>query len=213
MSNVAEFPTVASLLRAFSRGDLTPEDATEAALTRIKATEPTLNAFQLVDEAGARQAAASSARRWAAGQPLGPMDGIPLSIKDIVATKDWPTLSGSRTVDANGPWDTDAPPVARVREGGAVILGKTTTPEFGWKGMTDSPLAGITRNPWNPAHTPGGSSGGAAASLAAGVGAIAHGTDGGGSIRIPANYCGLFGIKPTYGRVPHAPNERPFSTL
>ena len=213
MSDVAEFPTVASLLRAFSRGDLTPEDATEAALARIEATEPTLNAFQLVDEAGARQAAAAATRRWAAGQPLGPMDGIPLSIKDIVATKDWPTLSGSRTVDANGPWDTDAPPAARLREGGAVILGKTTTPEFGWKGMTDSPLAGITRNPWNPAHTPGGSSGGAAASLAAGVGAIAHGTDGGGSIRIPANYCGLFGIKPTFGRVPHAPNERPFSTL
>ncbi len=137
MSDVAEFPTVASLLRAFSRGDLTPEDATEAALARIEATEPTLNAFQLVDEAGARQAAAAT-RRWAAGQPLGPMDGIPLSIKDIVATKDWPTLSGSRTVDANGPWDTDAPPVARLREGGAVILGKTTTPDCAWP----------TRRPW-----------------------------------------------------------------
>jgi aspartyl-tRNA(Asn)/glutamyl-tRNA(Gln) amidotransferase subunit A len=126
-------------------------------------------------------------------------------------------LSGSRTEEAtdgsNGPWEEDAPAVARLREAGAVILGKTTTPEFGWKGMTDSPLAGITRNPWNPALTPGGSSGGAAASLAAGVGAIAYGTDGGGSIRIPANYCGLYGIKPTYGRIPHAPNDRPFSTL
>ncbi len=213
MSAVFEFPTVASLLRAYGRGELTPEAVTEAALARIKATEATLNAFQIVDEAGAREAAAASARRWAEGRPLGPMDGIPLSIKDIVATKNWPTLSGSLTEDANGPWDTDAPSVARLREGGAVILGKTTTPEFGWKGMTDSPLAGITRNPWNPAHTPGGSSGGAAASLAAGIGAIALGTDGGGSIRIPSNYCGLFGIKPTYGRVPHAPNERPFSTL
>ena len=213
MSDAFEFPTVTALLRAFGQGRLTPEQATESALARIKATEPTLNAFQIIDEAGAREAAAASARRWAEGRPLGPMDGIPLSIKDIVATKGWPTLSGSRTVDTNGPWDTDSPAVARLREGGAVILGKTTTPEFGWKGMTDSPLAGITRNPWNPDHTPGGSSGGAAASLAAGVGAIAHGTDGGGSIRIPANYCGLFGIKPTYGRVPHTPNERPFSTL
>ncbi len=213
MNDVGEFPTVEGLLRAYRRGELTPEEVAEAALARIKATEGTLNAFQVIDEVGAREMAAASARRWAEGRPLGPMDGIPLSIKDIVATKGWPTLSGSRTVDSNGPWDTDAPVVARLREGGAVILGKTTTPEFGWKGMTDSPLAGITRNPWNPAHTPGGSSGGAAASLAAGVGAIAHGTDGGGSIRIPSNYCGLYGIKPTYGRVPHAPNERPFSTL
>ena len=213
MDDLLEFPTVGGFIRAFGQGRLTPEDAVEAALARLKATEPALNAFQLIDEAGAREAARASAKRWAAGQPLGPMDGIPLTIKDIVASKGWPTRSGSRTTDSNGPWDEDAPSVARLREGGAVILGKTTTPEFGWKGMTDSPLAGITRNPWNPAHTPGGSSGGAAASLAAGVGAIAFGTDGGGSIRIPSNYCGLYGIKPTYGRVPHAPNEKPFSTL
>ncbi len=213
MDEVFEYPTVSELIRAFRQGRLTPEEATDAALARIKATEPTLNAFQLIDEPGAREAAAASAKRWAEGRPLGPMDGIPLSIKDIVATKGWPTLSGSRTVDSNGPFDEDAPAIARLREGGAVILGKTTTPEFGWKGMTDSPLAGITRNPWNPGHTPGGSSGGAAASLAAGVGAIAHGTDGGGSIRIPSNYCGLYGIKPTYGRVPHTPNDRPFSTI
>ena len=213
MDEVFEYPTVSELIRAFRQGRLTPEEATDAALARIKATEPTLNAFQLIDEPGAREAAAASAKRWAEGRPLGPMDGIPLSIKDIVAMKNWPTLSGSKTVDSNGPFDEDAPAVARLREGGAVILGKTTTPEFGWKGMTDSPLAGITRNPWNPAHTSGGSSGGAAASLAAGVGAIAFGTDGGGSIRIPSNYCGVYGIKPTYGRVPHAPNDRPFSTI
>ncbi len=217
MADGFEFPTVAELSQAFAQGRLTPEAATDAALARIRATEPALNAFQLIDEAGAREAAGASARRWAEGRPLGPLDGIPLSIKDIVATKGWPTLSGSRTEEStdgsNGPWEEDAPAVARLREAGAVILGKTTTPEFGWKGMTDSPLAGITRNPWNPALTPGGSSGGAAASLAAGVGAIAYGTDGGGSIRIPANYCGLYGIKPTYGRIPHAPNDRPFSTL
>lgn len=217
MDDDFEFPTVSELFRAYGQGRLTPEAATNAALARIRATEPALNAFQLVDEAGAREAAGASARRWAEGRPLGPLDGIPLTIKDIVATKGWPTLSGSLTEasagNSNGPWEEDAPAVARLREAGAVILGKTTTPEFGWKGMTDSPLAGITRNPWNPALTPGGSSGGAAASLAAGVGAIAYGTDGGGSIRIPSNYCGLYGIKPTYGRVPHAPNDRPFSTL
>ena len=187
MTDAFEYPSVTELIQAFRQGRLTPEDATEAALARIKATEPTLNAFQLVDEAGAREAAAASATRWAEGRPLGPMDGIPLSIKDIVAMKNWPTLSGSKTVDSNGPFDEDAPAVARLREGGAVILGKTTTPEFGWKGMTDSPLAG--------------------------VGPIAFGTDGGGSIRIPSNYCGVFGIKPSYGRVPHAPNDRPFSTI
>ena len=160
MTDAFEYPSVTELIQAFRQGRLTPEDATEAALARIKATEPTLNAFQLVDEAGAREAAAASATRWAEGRPLGPMDGIPLSIKDIVAMKNWPTLSGSKTVDSNGPFDEDAPAVARLREGGAVILGKTTTPEFGWKGMTDSPLAGITRNPWNPAHTSGGFAGG-----------------------------------------------------
>ncbi|MBT4489036.1 MAG: amidase, partial [Rhodospirillaceae bacterium] len=213
MDDGIEFPTVAALFQAYGQGRLTPEAATEAALARIKSTEPALNAFQLIDEAGARDAANAAARRWAEGRPLGPLDGIPLTIKDIVATKGWPTLSGSLTEDSNGPWDVDAPAVARLREAGAGILGKTTTPEFGWKGMTDSPLAGITRNPWNTAHTPGGSSGGAAASLAAGVGAIAYGTDGGGSIRIPSNYCGLYGIKPTYGRVPHVPNDGPFSTL
>ncbi|MDP6346317.1 MAG: amidase, partial [Alphaproteobacteria bacterium] len=213
MTDSPNFPTVADLLRAYRRGQVTPTAVAEAALARIRSLEPTLNAFQLLDEAGALEAAAAADARWAEGRPLGPLDGVPLTIKDIVATKGWPTLSGSRTVDGNGPWDVDAPSVARLREGGAVILGKTTTPEFGWKGMTDSPLAGTTRNPWDPAHTPGGSSGGAAAALAAGIGAIAHGTDGGGSIRIPANYCGLFGIKPTYGRVPHAPNDRAFATL
>ena len=213
MAEGLEYPTVTELGKAFGRGRLTPEAATEAALARIRATEPALNAFQLIDEDGAREAARASAKRWAAGQPLGPMDGIPLTIKDIVAPRGWPTLSGSLTERSNGPWDDDAPAVARLREAGAVILGKTTTPEFGWKGMTDSPLAGVSRNPWNTAHTPGGSSGGAAASLAAGVGAIAYGTDGGGSIRIPSNYCGLYGFKPSYGRVPHAPNDRPFSTL
>jgi aspartyl-tRNA(Asn)/glutamyl-tRNA(Gln) amidotransferase subunit A len=135
-----------------------------------------------------------------------------VSIKDILLTKGWPTLRGSKTVDPKGPWNDDAPAVARLREHGAVLLGKTTTPEFGWKGVTDSPLTGITRNPWNPAMTPGGSSGGAAAAVAAGMGPLAVGTDGGGSIRIPCSFTGLFGIKPSFGRVPAWPLS-PFGTV
>ena len=137
---------------------------------------------------------------------------MPVSIKDIILTKGWPTLRGSKTVDPKGPWNDDAPATARLREHGAVLLGKTTTPEFGWKGVTDSPLTGITRNPWNPAKTPGGSSGGAAAAVAAGMGPLAVGTDGGGSIRIPCSFTGLFGIKPSFGRVPAWPLS-PFGTV
>jgi aspartyl-tRNA(Asn)/glutamyl-tRNA(Gln) amidotransferase subunit A len=135
-----------------------------------------------------------------------------VSIKDILLTKGWPTLRGSKTVDPKGPWNDDAPVTARLREHGALLLGKTTTPEFGWKGVTDSPLTGITRNPWNPAKTPGGSSGGAAAAVASGMGPLAVGTDGGGSIRIPCSFSGLFGIKASFGRVPAWPLS-PFGTV
>ncbi len=137
--------------------------------------------------------------------PMGALDGVPVSIKDVILARGWPTLRGSKTIDPKGPWDDDAPAVARLREAGAVLLGKTTTPEFGWKGVTDSPLTGITRNPWDPRKTPGGSSGGAAAAVASGMGPLAVGTDGGGSIRIPCAFTGLFGIKPTFGRVPAWP--------
>jgi len=147
-----------------------------------------------------------------AGQPKGLLDGVPVSIKDIILTKGWPTLRGSKTIDAKGPWHDDAPATARLREHGAVLLGKTTTPEFGWKGVTDSPLTGITRNPWNKAKTPGGSSGGAAAAVASGMGPLAVGTDGGGSIRIPCAFTGLFGIKASFGRVPAWPLS-PFGTV
>ena len=143
---------------------------------------------------------------------MGPLDGVPVSIKDILLTRGWPTLRGSKTVDPAGPWIDDAPAVARLRESGAVLLGKNTTPEFGWKGVTDSPLTGITRNPWNPAKTPGGSSGGGAAAVAAGMGPLTLGTDGGGSIRIPCAFTGLFGLKPSFGRVPAWPLS-PFGTV
>ncbi|HEX4327399.1 MAG TPA: amidase, partial [Burkholderiales bacterium] len=147
----------------------------------------------------------ASEARWHKGRPLSFIDGVPAGIKDLVLAKGWPTLRGSKTVDPAGPWNDDAPATARLREAGAVLLGKTTTPEWGWKGVTDSPLTGITRNPWNLGVTPGGSSGGASAALAAGMGALHVGTDGGGSIRIPSSFCGLAGIKAHFGRVPAWP--------
>src|SRR5207302_2057648 len=185
--------------------NLSPVEATRAVLERIERLNPVLNAFCLVDGEAAIASATESEGRWMKGAPMGALDGVPVSIKDLILTRGWPTLRGSKTIDPKGPWDDDAPAVARLREVGAVLLGKTTTPGFGWKGVTDSPLTGITRNPWNPAKTPGGSSGGAAAAVASGMGPLAVGTDGGGSIRIPCAFTGLFGIKPTFGRVPAWP--------
>src|SRR6267378_5318742 len=199
------------LLDGFSKHELSPVEVTRAVLERIERLNPVLNAFNLVSERALDDARTSEAR-WMAGQPKGLLDGVPVSIKDIILTKGWPTLRGSKTVDPRGPWNDDAPASARLREHGAVLLGKTTTPEFGWKGVTDSPLTGITRNPWNPKKTPGGSSGGAAAAVAAGMGPLALGTDGGGSIRIPCSFTGLFGLKPSFGRVPAWPPS-PFGTV
>jgi aspartyl-tRNA(Asn)/glutamyl-tRNA(Gln) amidotransferase subunit A len=203
--------TASELIEGFRKKTLSPVEVTQAVLARIEQLNPKLNAFCLVSETALEDAKASEAR-WSAGQPRGLLDGVPVSIKDIILTKGWPTLRGSKTIDPKGPWNDDAPATARLREHGAVLLGKTTTPEFGWKGVTDSPLTGITRNPWNPAKTPGGSSGGAAAAVAAGMGPLAVGTDGGGSIRIPCSFTGLFGIKPSFGRVPAWPLS-PFGTV
>jgi aspartyl-tRNA(Asn)/glutamyl-tRNA(Gln) amidotransferase subunit A len=197
--------TAAELLRLYRAKKLSPVEATRAVLARIEKLNPVLNAFCLVAADEALAAAHDSERRWMKGAPQGLLDGVPVSIKDLVLTRGWPTLRGSKTIDPKGPWKDDAPCVARLREHGAVLLGKTTTPEFGWKGVTDSPLTGITRNPWDPRMTPGGSSGGAAAALAAGMGPLAIGTDGGGSIRIPCAFTGLFGLKPSFGRVPAWP--------
>jgi aspartyl-tRNA(Asn)/glutamyl-tRNA(Gln) amidotransferase subunit A len=203
--------TASELVDAFRKKTLSPAEVTAAVLKRIEALNPVLNAFSLVSENALNEAKASEAR-WLAGQPKGLLDGVPVSIKDLILTKGWPTLRGSKTIDPKGPWNDDAPATARLREHGAVLLGKTTTPEFGWKGVTDSPLTGITRNPWNKAKTPGGSSGGAAAAVAAGMGPLAVGTDGGGSIRIPCAFTGIFGIKASFGRVPAWPLS-PFGTV
>ncbi|MEO8143822.1 MAG: amidase, partial [Betaproteobacteria bacterium] len=193
------------LIRAYARKQLSPVEVTQAVLGRIEKLNPVLNAFCLLDFDASLKAAKQSEKRWAKGAPQGLLDGVPVSIKDLLLTRGWPTLRGSKTVDPKGPWHDDAPVVARLREHGAVLLGKTTTPEFGWKGVTDGPLTGITRNPWNPKLTPGGSSGGGAAAVAAGMGPLTVGTDGGGSIRIPCSFTGLFGLKPSFGRVPAWP--------
>lgn len=200
------------LLQAYRGKQLSPVEAARAAIERIERYNSTLNVYCLVEAESAMAAARAAEGRWHKGEPKGLLDGVPTSIKDVVLTKGWPTLRGSRAVTRDQPWDEDAPSVARLRAHGAVLLGKTTTPEFGWKGITDSPLTGVTRNPWNPVLTPGGSSGGAAAAIATGMGALAIGTDGGGSIRIPAGFTGVYGIKPSFGRVPAAPLS-PFGTL
>ena len=200
------------LSAAYASGDSSPVEAVEAALTRIDRTDRVLNAFCLVLAEEARAAARESAERWERGEPLSPIDGVPVAVKDVHLLRGHPTLKGSRTSPHAGAWDEDSPAVARLREAGAVFVGKTTTPELAWKAVTDSPLTGITRNPWDPATTPGGSSGGSAAAVAAGAVPMATGTDGGGSIRIPAAFSGIVGIKPTWGLVPHFPAS-PFGSL
>ncbi|MCL4744739.1 MAG: amidase [Burkholderiaceae bacterium] len=193
------------LIDAYRRKSLSPLEVTRALLARIDTLNPLLNCFCLVDHESALRDAAASEARWFDGEPLGPLDGVAVSIKDLILTRGWPTLRGSLTIDPRGPWDSDAPCTARLRESGAVLLGKTATPEFGWRGSTDSPLTGITRNPWRVDVTPGGSSGGATAAIAAGLGPLAVGTDGGGSVRIPAAFTATVGLKPQFGRVPAYP--------
>jgi len=200
------------LLDLYRSRRASPVEVVRAVLQRIETVDPVLNAFCFLAPDEALSMAAASEARWLKGEPMGALDGVPVSIKDILLTKGWPTLRGSKTVDPAGPWTDDAPAVARMRESGAVFVGKNTTPEFGWKGVTDSPLTGVTRNPWDPAKTPGGSSGGGAAAVAACMVPLTLGTDGGGSIRIPCAFTGLFGLKPAFGRVPAWPLS-PFGTV
>src|SRR5262252_6455739 len=212
MGNDPTALTATDLLDHYRRRTLSPVEVAQAVLDRINALQPSLNAFLLVDAEGALGAAKASEARWRKGAPLGIVDGVPTSVKDIMITRGWPTLRGSKTVSRDQPWDEDAPMVARLREAGAVLLGKTTTPEFGWKAIGDSPLTGITRNPWNRQHTPGGSSAGAAVAAATGMGPLHLGSDGGGSIRIPSSFTGVFGIKPTHGLVASSPPS-PFAVV
>jgi aspartyl-tRNA(Asn)/glutamyl-tRNA(Gln) amidotransferase subunit A len=205
VSSPLHYWSAVELTAAYAKGRLSPVEATQAVLARIEAVNPRVNAFCFIDHEAALVAARASEERWHKRKPLSFIDGVPAGIKDLVLTRGWPTLRGSKTTNPAGPWNDDAPAAARLREAGAVLLGKTTTPESGWKGVTDSPLTGITRNPWNLDMTPGGSSGGASAALASGMGALHVGTDGGGSIRIPASFTALAGIKAHFGRVPAWP--------
>ena len=145
--------TATELLEQYRTKQLSPVEATDAALDRIAEADPEVNAYCLVDADTAREQARASEQRWARGEPRGRLDGVPTSIKDIFLTKGWPTLRGSRTVERDQPWNVDGAAVARLREDNAVFVGKTTTPEIAWKGVTDNPLTGITRNPWDPGRT------------------------------------------------------------
>jgi aspartyl-tRNA(Asn)/glutamyl-tRNA(Gln) amidotransferase subunit A len=192
-----------ALTQSYRRGELSPVDVTRDCLARIERHQG-LNAFVVVDGEAALAAAAQSEARWRAKAPLSALDGVPATIKDNIWLKGHPTRRGSRTSDST-PAAADSPGTARLRECGAVLLGKTCMPEHGWIGVCHSPLTGVTRNPWNPTHTPGGSTGGGAVAAALGLGLMHLGTDGAGSLRIPAAFTGVFGIKPTFGLVPVYP--------
>ncbi|MFN0263215.1 amidase [Tepidamorphus sp. 3E244] len=200
MSTEFAFKTIRELGNGLSHKDFSPTELLDDVIARCEKLEPELNMFAHVDFDGARAQAAAAEDRLMRGERLSELDGIPTSIKDLIAVKGMPQRFGSRAV-SDAPAQVDAPSVERLRAAGAVILGKSTTSEFGCKAVGDSPLTGITRNPWNTAMTPGGSSCGAAAMVAAGLVPYAIGTDGGGSVRIPAALCGLFGIKAHFGRV------------
>lgn len=204
MAILDELKTAIDLIGAIRAGKVSCVEVVQASLACAASQQSTLNSFvTLAPELALEQARAADAAR-AAGRPLGALHGLPISVKDLIAVKGLPFTSGSRAM-ADNVAAVSAPSVERIVAAGACVIGKTTTSEFGCKAVGDSPLTGITRNPWNLAKTPGGSSCGAAASVVAGVTPVALGTDGGGSIRIPASLSGLFGFKAQFARVPIFP--------
>lgn len=196
--------TAVETLEHFERGELSPLEVTEAALEQIQRHNEAINAYCFLDRQTTRAEARRAEERRHRKCTLGLLDGVPVAIKDVFMVRGWPTRKGSKIID-DSPALVDSPVIASLRRHGFVPLGKTTTPELGWKGVTDSPLCGVTHNPWDPAKGAGGSSGGSAAAVPLGMGALALGTDAGGSIRIPASFCGVVGFKPTQGRVPFWP--------
>lgn len=207
MSYSSSYPylgrSIADLHAAFAAGATTPIDALEATMSHHAAVNPQINAIPYLDDSRARIAALESGKRWAAGKPLGMLDGVAVTVKDSVNAAGMPWRHGSKPNDHLPVAVADSPPAARLREAGAVIVGKTSMPDFGMLASGVSSLYGIVRNPWDLSATPGGSSSGAGASLAAGLTWGAIGTDIAGSVRLPAAHCGIVALKPTQGRIPH----------
>jgi len=198
------YKSAADLGRMIRSRAISPVELVKIFIRRIEAVNPLVNAFCTLTFEGALEEARQAEQAVMDGKPLGPLHGVPFAIKDLVYVKGVRNMRGSKIYEHFVPTE-DAPLVERLKRAGGILMGKTTTPEFGFKGTTDSPLTGITRNPWNLEMTPGGSSGGAAAQVAAGMTPLAVGTDGGGSIRNPASFAGIYGLKPTFGRVPVYP--------
>ncbi|MBV9757894.1 MAG: amidase [Alphaproteobacteria bacterium] len=203
MTSLADL-SAAELLQAYRDNTVSPVEVSEAVLARIAACEPKLHATYALDPEGARAAARRSEQRWRRGEPAGALDGVPITIKENIATKGVAMPLGTAAT-ALSPAAADAPPAARVREAGAVVLGKTTMPDYGMLSSGLSSFHPLTRNPWDLARNPGGSSAGAGAAAAAGYGPLHLGTDIGGSVRLPAGWCGVVGLKPSFGRVPIDP--------
>src|SRR5262245_26331256 len=203
MTNVPAL-TALELLAAYAARTLSPAEVWAALEPHIAAWEPKIRALYAYDPEGAREEAALSTQRWAKGEPVGPLDGVPVTVKEMIATRGVPVPFGTAATELT-PALADAPPAARLREAGAIIFAKTTAPDFGMLSSGLSSFHETTRNPWDVTANPGGSSSGAGAAGAAGYGPLHLGTDIGGSVRLPAAWCGLVGLKPSLGRVPIDP--------
>lgn len=198
------FMPATELASAIKAKSISPVEVVTAVLARIEALEPTVNAFATVTAERALEAAKAAEKSVLNGDTLGDLHGVPVTIKDLTSTAGIPTQRGSKILAGHIP-GTDAVVVTRIKKAGGIILGKTTTPEFGWKGVSQSPLTGITSNPWRLGYNAGASSAGAGVGAAVGYGPLHQGSDGAGSIRMPSHFCGVFGLKPTFGRIPNTP--------
>ncbi|MBT9385294.1 amidase [Pseudooceanicola sp. CBS1P-1] len=200
--------TATELLNGYRDGSLSPVEVMQALLARIEVVNPKINALYEVDAEGAMEQARASADRWVAGAPQGPLDGVPVVIKDSIAVRGMTMLRGLKARRDVAPDTEDSPPVARLREAGAILFAKSTMPDMGFLGAGVSSACGVTRNPWDLSLNTGGSSAGSAAAVAAGLVPVAVGSDVGGSVRLPASHCGLVALKPSAGAIPHLPYSR-----
>jgi len=212
MSTIDAYTPAVELAALIREKKISPVEVIDSLLDRIDRINPRINAYCTIAADQAREAARRAEAAVVHGDELGPLHGVPVSVKDLTATAGIRTTFGSRVYENNVP-DEDDIIVERLRAAGAIVVGKTNTPEFGHMGVTDNRLFGVTCNPWNTGRHAGGSSGGAAAAVVSGLGPLATGSDGGGSIRIPSSFCGVFGLKPSYGRVPRGPGKPDWQTL